>query len=135
ASQDAARFDCPLGRRARLEAVQDMIRHVKGARLSFGDVRLKSRFDSVVDVWLTMAQQEQEKLEQMPDYIGRIDNPYSPGGTLKPDDPLFRGRLDLAQMLEMELTKGERRPTFLMTGERRMGKSSALQQLPRLLGS
>jgi|SRR5438105_1006414 len=97
-----------------------MIKNVKGARLSFGDARLRSRFAPVVDAWLTVAQQEQEKLGQDPDYIGRIDNPYSPNspsGTLKPKDPLFRGRLDLAKMLEMELMKGERRPTFLMTGE------------------
>ena len=137
ASQDAARFNSPLGRRARLEALQDMIKHVKSVRpnVSFRDAQLSSRFGKVVDVWLAAAQQEQERLQELPDYIGRIDNPYYPGNALKPNNPLFFGRLDLVQVLEMELMKGERRPTFLMTGERRMGKSSTLLQLPRLLGS
>jgi len=137
ASQEAARFGSPLGRRARLEALRDMIKQLKGVHpnVSFRDARLSARFAQVVDVWLVVAQQEQEQLERLPDYLGRIDNPYNPGNALKPNDPLFFGRLDLVQVLEMELMKGERRPTFLMTGERRMGKSSTLLQLPRLLGS
>ncbi len=137
ASQDATRFCSPVGRRARLEALQDMIKQVKSVRpnASFRDAQLGGRFAKVVDVWLAVAQQEQERLEQLPDFLGRVDNPYNPGNALKPNDPLFFGRLDLVHVLEMELTKGERRPTFLMTGERRMGKSSTLLQLPRLLGS
>ena len=137
ASQDAVRFCSPVGRRARLEALQDMIKHMKDARLNIpsGNRRLNDRLAQVIKVWLAEAEQERERLEQLPDYIGRIDNPYNPGNTLKPNDPLFSGRMDLVQVLQMELAKGERRPTFLMTGERRMGKSSTLQQLPRLLGS
>jgi hypothetical protein len=137
ASLDAARFCSPVGRRARLEALQDMIKHMKEARLNtpFGDTRVLNRLTQVVNGWLLEAEQQKEMLEQLPDYIGRIDNPYNPGNTLKPNDPLFFGRMDLVQVLQMELDKGERRPTFLMTGERRMGKSSTLQQLPRLLGS
>jgi hypothetical protein len=137
ASQDAARFCSPVGRRARLEALGDMIKQLKSIHpnVAFRDARLSARLGKVVAVWLALAQQEQEKLEQLPDYIGGLDNPYNPGNALKAEDPLFFGRRDLVQVLEMELMKGERRPTFLMTGERRMGKSSTLLQLPRLLGS
>ena len=137
ASQDAARFGSPLGRRAKLEALRDMIEHLKEARssVSFGDVQINNRIAKVVDLWIAVAQREQVQLEQFPGLIGRIDNPYNPGNALKPNDPLFFGRLDLVRVLEAELMKGERHSTFLMTGERRMGKSSTLLQLPRLLGS
>ncbi|MEO9029196.1 MAG: hypothetical protein ABI413_10295, partial [Ktedonobacteraceae bacterium] len=42
---------------------------------------------------------------------------------------------DLAKELEGALSLGSRRPTFLLNGERRMGKTSVLQQLPYVLGS
>ncbi len=104
ASQDAARYRSPLGRRSRLEALGDMIKHLKGVypNVAVRDARLSSRLGKVVDAWLTLAQQEQKKLQQMPDYIGRIDNPYNPGGALKADDPRFTGRLDLVRKLEKE---------------------------------
>ena len=67
--------------------------------------------------------------------IGNIDNPYKPGQHLSLKDSLFVGRRGLAKELEGALSLGGRRPTFLLNGERRMGKTSVLQQLPRLLGS
>src|SRR5205807_2430516 len=39
------------------------------------------------------------------------------------------------QQLEYALSKGSRRPTLLLNGERRMGKTSTLKQLPVMLGS
>jgi hypothetical protein len=137
ASRDAQRFSGPGGRRPLLEALDDMIKQLKGVHpnVAFRDARLNARLGRVVDAWLALAQHEREVLEQIPVYIGRIDNPYNPGYPLKPEDPLFHGRRDLVQELESELMKGERRPTFLLASERRMGKSSALLQLPRLLGS
>jgi hypothetical protein len=137
ASRDAQRFASPIGRVPRLEALDDMVRQLKSVHpnVAFRDARLNARLGRVVDAWLALAQREQEELKQVPVYIGRIDNPFNPGYPLKPEDPLFRGRRDLVQVLESELMKGDRRPTFLLASERRMGKSSTLLQLPRFLGS
>jgi uncharacterized protein len=137
ASRDAQRFSSPIGRVARMEALDDMVKQLKSVHpnVAFRDARLNARLGKVIDIWLALARQEQEALKQVPVYIGRIDNPYNPGYPLKPEDPLFQGRYDLAQVLESVLMKGDRRPTLLLTSERRMGKSSALLQLPRLLGS
>jgi uncharacterized protein len=137
ASRDAQRFSSPIGRIPGMEALDDMIKQLKDVHpnVAFRDARLNARLSKVVDVWLALARQEQEVLKQVPIYSGRIDNPYNPGYPLKPEDPLFQGRYDLAQVLESALMKGDRRPTFLLSSERRMGKSSALLQLPRLLGS
>jgi hypothetical protein len=79
-----------------------------------------------------LAQQGKETLRSV---SGRlyIDNPYAPGNPLELGDPLFVGRDDVVQKLGQALQK-KYRPTFLLTGERRMGKSSILKQLPVLLG-
>jgi len=137
ASRDARRFSSPIGRLPRMEALDDMVKQLKNVHpdVAFRDARLNARLGRVVDVWMALARQEQEGLKQVPVYIGGIDNPYDPGYPLKREDPLFQGRYDLVQELESALMKGDRRPTFLLTSERRMGKSSALLQLPRLLGS
>src|SRR5205823_7593785 len=60
ASQDAARYRSPLGRRSRLEALGDMIKHLKGVypNVAVRDARLSGRLGKVVDAWLTLAQQE-----------------------------------------------------------------------------
>ncbi len=89
---------------------------------------------NVVETWLATAQQEQDRLEQARQENGSIDNPYKPGLVLNVNDATFVGRRDLAQQLEAALSKGTGRPTFLLYGERRMGKSSTLRYLPKLLG-
>src|SRR5438128_2109553 len=58
---------------------------------------------------------------------------FKPGNPLELGDSLFVGRDDIVQKLGQALQK-KYRPTFLLTGERRMGKSSILKQLPVLLG-
>src|SRR6266700_973976 len=137
ASRDAARYCSPLDRRTRRRALEDMIANLSSINLNinFGDARLNKRLRDVVAKWLAMAQQEQNSLTQAPLEIGQIDNPFSPGEVLKQSDTLFVGRRDLVQLLENSLSKKNGRPTFFLTGERRMGKTSTLKQLPKLLGS
>lgn len=47
---------------------------------------------------------------------------------------LFAGRRDVARQIEESLLGTRQSPTLLLHGPRRMGKSSLLKQLPRLLG-
>ena len=63
-----------------------------------------------------------------------IPNPFvfgNPVGESHAD--VFTGRRDLVRLVEASLLGAEHPPTLLLYGARRMGKSSILKQLPRLL--
>lgn len=137
ASRDAMRFTMPIGRQARSMALEDIIANLRKIHpnVAFRNDQLNKRLGQVVEAWLDIARHEQERSKHAAQDIGKIDNPYKPGQVLAAHDPLFVGRDDLAQQLEYHLNKGSHRPTLLLNGERRMGKSSALLQLPYLLGS
>src|SRR6266487_3777597 len=137
ASRDAARACSPLGWQARRTALQEMIADLKKVHPNpaFPAARLTTRLGEVVRTWRAVVQRELEEMERAPEKTTRIDNPYNPGPALELRDSLFVGRRDLAQQLGDALGRGSRRPTFLLQGERRMGKSSTLKQLPDLLGA
>ena len=137
ASRDAARYCSPLGWQARYNALEDMIANLKRVypNTAFQDVRLNKRLGAIVDHWRMVTLNEQEKLEQAPETTRQIANPYIPGPALELRNSLFVGRRDLVQQLEEALSRGRLRPTFFLNGERRMGKSSTLKQLPNLLGA
>jgi AAA ATPase domain len=137
ASRNAARYYSSLSWKTRRESLEDIMADLNKVYpdTAFRDIKLNKRLGEVVNRWRRAVRQEQEKLDQVPDKIGQIDNPYKPGQVLELRDSLFVGRRDLVQQLEEALTKGSRRPTFFLNGERRMGKSSTLKQLPNLLGA
>src|SRR6266567_4810754 len=100
--------------------------------LTSSNVRLSSRLVKVIEKWQEIAGQAQE-------WIGKsqgiyLDNPYIPGQVLRAQSNLFVGRRDLIQQLERELSN-KKPPIFFLYGERRMGKSSVLAQLPFLLSA
>jgi hypothetical protein len=137
ASRDAARACSPLGWQARRSALQEMIADLKKVypNTAFTDAHLNMRLDKVVKTWRAVAERELEEMERAPEKTSRVENPYNPGPALELRNSLFVGRRDLAQQLGDALGRGSRRPTFLLQGERRMGKSSTLKQLPDLLGA
>jgi len=96
---------------------------------------LDQRLDSIVKRWLSIAHQELKILEQEFGEIGQIHNPYVPGPVLELGNSLFVGRHKLVLQLQRALDRGRHHPTFSLNGERRMGKSSTLQQLPKLLSN
>ena len=102
--------------------------------VAFKDQQLNRRLSNVVVTWLAIAQQEQDKLQRARQELGEIANPYKPGDVLNLNDATFVGRCDLARQLEAALSRSASRPTFMLYGERRMGKSSTLKYLPKLLG-
>jgi hypothetical protein len=137
ASRDAARASSPLGWQAKRTALQEMMVNLKKVHpnTAFKDAQFNLRLGEIVTVWQKVAQQELDVLALAPERTSRVDNPYNPGPTLELHDSRFVGRRDLAQRLGEDLGKGWSRPTFLLYGERRMGKSSTLKQLPDLLGA
>src|SRR5581483_8456114 len=63
---------------------------------------------------------------------GIIDDPYITGPALSGGNRCFVGRLDIIEKLKKDLAL-DRRSAFSLKGERRMGKTSTLNQLPELL--
>lgn len=137
ASREMMRSMQPIGRQARLASLDRMRANLNRIRpnVAFSDQNLNRRLKQVIETWLAVSWQESERLEHVAQDIGNIDNPYKVGQVLESNDPLFVGRRDLAVQLEYALSKGNRRPTLLLQGERRMGKTSTLHQLSHLLGT
>ena len=134
ASREAASYHAQTDKKDRQEALERMLRSLQAinAYMAFRSARLHQYLKTVVRQWRIAAEQGKETLQSI---SGRlyIENPYAPGIALELGDPLFVGRDDVVQKLGQALQR-KYRPTFLLTGERRMGKSSILKQLPVLLG-
>jgi uncharacterized protein len=136
ASRDAMSYYSRVGTQARREALESMQANLKKVypTSAFREASLNRQLENVLTKWRVVATHEQENVKKASANLRQIENPYTPGMALELRDPLFVGRRDLAQQLSEALRRG-RRPTFFLTGERRMGKSSVLKQLPDLLGS
>ena len=64
-----------------------------------------------------------------------IPNPFVFGNpVLEQDTNVFTGRQDIVRQIEETVLGTEQAPILLLHGPRRMGKTSILNQLPRLLG-
>jgi AAA ATPase domain len=138
ASREAAHYcsPLPLSWRGRREALKEMITYLERTNplaAIANNWRETFQMQEVVDKWREIAQVELEKLEKIE--INWIENPYTPGPALELSNSLFVGRRDLVRQLEDALGRGRSRPTFFLNGERRMGKSSTLKQLPAMLAA
>jgi hypothetical protein len=63
-----------------------------------------------------------------------IPNPYAPGTPLRLGSPIFFGREDLFQFISENMAGVSRQNILVLIGQRRIGKTSFLQQLPARLG-
>src|SRR5438874_2645216 len=117
--------------------------HINGINISkklkcflkmFRDAWLTKCLNQATDSWGMAGLNKQKKLRQAFEKKGLIDNPYKPGQVLDLGDSLFVGRRDLVQQLEAALGRGTHSLTYFLNGERYMGKSSMLRQLPNLVG-
>lgn len=134
ASQEAASYYVQIDKLDRQEALERMLRSLQDIRVhsAFSSAGLNRHLSTVVNQWRMLAEQGKETLQSVSGHL-YIENPYAPGNPLELGDPLFVGRDDVVQKLGQAL-QHKYRPAFLLTGERRMGKSSILKQLPVLLG-
>ncbi|MGE5658366.1 MAG: ATP-binding protein, partial [Actinomycetota bacterium] len=73
-----------------------------------------------------------QKLVQEVEFRQEIDNPYIIGVPLTEQQEIFTGRTDFGTRIE-QLILDRRRPPLLLYGQRRMGKTSLLNNLGRLL--
>jgi hypothetical protein len=93
--------------------------------------RAIGRWTPVVEEWQRLLAPE---LERPLAQAGEIPNPYEAGNPLRANRAaLFRGQQNLTDAVATALLE-RNRPTLALYGPRRVGKTSFLLQLPRLLG-
>ncbi len=91
------------------------------------------RWQPVIERWQRVIQIELEQEQKQSE--GELLNPFQYGNPLRGDhDHLFKGRQAFADNI-VRLVLDRNRPTLVLHGPRRFGKSSFLLNLPRLLPS
>jgi len=96
--------------------------------------RYTFRFRPIALHWRHIIAEYLTTLTSTPHTEQEIDNPYIFGLPLAEYHELFVGRGDIAARIE-QLIVDRRRPPLLLYGQRRMGKTSLLRNLGRLLPS
>lgn len=126
----------PYRQRENLELPKQALENLKGDIAALPDRALIPDLLRAVRQWQQAIQDLQDRLSEAAQRTGEIPNPYSPNASLI--DPAavqqFRGRRDVFQELE-NLAQASSPPMLLLWGNRRMGKSWALNYLPRCLNS
>jgi len=74
------------------------------------------------------------RLVAVPEEFVEIANPYATGRPLRAGSPIFFGRDDLFDFICENLGRLGRENILVLVGQRRMGKTSLLRQLPARLG-
>jgi hypothetical protein len=92
------------------------------------------RFRPIANAWRGIIAGHAQKLTATANTRQEIDNPYVIGVPLTAQQELFVGRADVSARIE-QLLLDRRRPPLLLYGQRRMGKTSLLNNLGRLLPS
>jgi hypothetical protein len=96
--------------------------------------RYAVRFRPIATSWRRIVVEYREELTQSSELRQEIDSPYVIGVPLNDQQEIFVGRADVSARIE-HLLLDRRRPPLLLYGQRRMGKTSLLNNLGRLLPS
>lgn len=102
------------------------------AQLDRSSDRHAVRFRPVAADWRHLVANHVRELAEAAELRQEIDNPYVIGVPLTLQQELFVGRTDVSARIE-QLLVDRRRPPLLLYGPRRMGKTSLLNNLGRLL--
>lgn len=90
------------------------------------------RFRPIAERWQRLLADHVRVLAAEAEQRQEIDNPYIIGLPLTATEQIFVGRVDVVGRIE-QILLDRRRPPLLLYGQRRMGKTSLLQNLGRLL--
>lgn len=97
--------------------------------------RFAPRLLQTANEWRRMLEAEQDMLRAQTAAKREIPNPFRFGNPIEETEQnVFTGRRDLVRRIEESVLGAAHSPTLLLHGPRRMGKTSILNQLPRLLG-
>ena len=135
-SQDTAaalRQESAYNQRLALNAVEDRLDGLV-RELTRSDEPYADRFRPVADAWRRVAAAQTQKLAEEVELRQEIDSPYIIGVPLTQQQEIFVGRSDISARIE-QLLLDRRQPPLLLYGQRRVGKTSLLQNLGRLLPS
>ncbi len=122
----------PHNRRRALEKLRDGADDLS-RRLALSKSGISRMLTGVATHWREVADAKLTEMgETEADYIY---NPFVFGQPIEETETnLFVGRRDTVKEIEISLLGGEQKPALVLWGPRRMGKTSVLLQLPRLLG-
>lgn len=85
--------------------------------------------------WRALLEGERQNLRKLTEIIREIPNPFVFGNpVMQTEHNLFSGRKDIVKQIEASVLGKRQPPTLLLYGPRRIGKTSILCQLPRLIG-
>ncbi len=121
----------------RLEATESALRSLAEIQSELLD-QSSAIADAVIRIaarWADLLTGAREAAQAAVEEARELENPFIFGNPIHAwSDGLFTGRRDIAVEIERNILRAAQTPTFLLYGQRRMGKTSILNQLPTLLG-
>ncbi|MCB0191465.1 MAG: ATP-binding protein [Anaerolineae bacterium] len=135
-SQDveaALRQESRYNQRLALSAVEDRLDSLL-RELTRSSEPYAERFRPIATSWRQTVAGYIQELAEAVEARQEIDSPYIIGVPLTEQQEIFVGRTDVTAQIE-QLLLDRRRPPLLLYGQRRMGKTSLLNNLGRLLPS
>jgi hypothetical protein len=133
-SQDieaALRQESAYNQRLALNAVEERLDGLQ-RELTRSSEPYAARFLPITLHWRAIVADHVRELVATVEARQEIDNPYIIGVPLTEQQEIFIGRTDISARIE-QLLRDQRRPPLLLYGQRRMGKTSLLNNLGRLL--
>lgn len=135
-SQDvdaAQRQESAYNQRLAFHAVEDRLDSLL-RELTRSNERYAERFRPIAAEWRQMIAHHIQHLAEEAELRQEIDSPYIIGVPLTEQQEIFIGRAEISAQIE-QLLLDRRRPPLLLYGQRRVGKTSLLNNLGRLLPS
>ena len=124
----------PHNRRRALERLRDNAGSL-ARELALAGGGVAGMWAGVASRWQEVAERKLTELGEAEEAAGYIHNPFVFGQPIEETETnLFVGRRGVVQEIEVSLLGSAQKPALVLWGPRRMGKTSVLLQLPRLLG-
>ncbi|GAB4540915.1 MAG: hypothetical protein Kow0063_31230 [Anaerolineae bacterium] len=117
--------------RLALSTIEDRLNNLV-RELTVSSEQYAIRFYPIALRWHQIVVEYLQDLAEAVERSQEIDNPYIVGVPLTEQQDIFVGRTDIVARIE-QLLVDRRRPPLLLYGQRRMGKTSLLRNLGRLL--
>ena len=120
----------PDGQLKVLEELRQELETFRGA-MAFTAAPVGTMFQPLAARWLELVKTTEAEIRWRLQFTA-LPNPFVFGNPLQPrDESLFVGRRDILRALESYILNTNQRPSLLLYGRRRTGKSSTLLNLPR----